>query len=382
MKRTSALILTVVLAAAVSFGADEKAPTTRPADQARHVDLAICLDTSGSMTGLIDSAKQKLWAVVNELATAEPKPLLRVALYHYGNSGLDRETGWVKQLCPLTDDLDTIYGKLFALTTNGGTEYVARVVRTATEELKWNTDKGTLRIIFVAGNEPATQDNEFKLQDVCSATVGKGIIINTIFCGSEAEGSRTGWADAARWADGRYAAIDQDSGTVVIATPHDKKLAELSAELNKTYVSYGVRGGKGSANQSAQDANAAKLNPSAAAERAVSKSSSLYSNAAWDLVDAAGKKDFDITKVKEDDLPENMRKMTVAEREAYIAEQANRRAEIQKQIKDLGTERDAYVKKEMERKGLSEKSAFDAVLRTAVREQAVAKGFQFEKKAE
>ena len=123
--RNARAIVTLVLAAGfvlAAVGADvaEVAPKA-PAKEARqrHVDLVICLDTSGSMSGLIESAKKKLWAVVNELATAQPKPLLRVGLYHYGNDGLNKEDGWVKQLCPLTDDLDDVYGKLFALRTNG-----------------------------------------------------------------------------------------------------------------------------------------------------------------------------------------------------------------------------------------------------------------------
>ena len=107
-----------------------------PVPQApRPVDLAICLDMSNSMDGLIESAKQKLWAVVNELATAKPHPQLRVALYQYGNDGLDSENGWVQRVCELTDDLDTVYSKLFELKTNGGTEYVVRVVR-ATREVE------------------------------------------------------------------------------------------------------------------------------------------------------------------------------------------------------------------------------------------------------
>ncbi len=376
MKRTQLLTIGIVLLTGtwILLAAEKPAQdqSTRP------VDLVICLDTSGSMSGLIESAKQKLWAVVNELATAKPHPKLRVALYQYGNDGLNKENGWVQRICELTGDLDAVYGKLFALRTNGGTEYVARVVRAATMELDWSKDKDALRIIFVAGNEPATQDKKYPLKDVCAAAAGKGIIINTIHCGDEATGRRTGWADVARWADGRYAAIDQNHGTVVINTPHDQKLAALSRELNTTYVAFGVRGRAGAALQTEQDNNAATLNPAAEAQRAAAKSSHMYSNAVWDLVDASKEKDFDLAKVEAKDLPEQMRKMSLPEREAYIAKQTKRRAEVQAQIKRLSTLRDEHVKKEMEKKGLSEKSSFDAALRAAIREQAKRNNFTFE----
>ena len=146
MKKASMLVAMVVLVAAAWSGVAEASPAVPD----KHIDLVICLDTSGSMRGLIESAKQKLWAVVNELATAKPRPDLRVALYHYGNSGLKSSTGWVEQLCPLTDDLDSVYAKLFPLRTNGGTELVARVVKAACDELEWNKDKDTLRMDGVA----------------------------------------------------------------------------------------------------------------------------------------------------------------------------------------------------------------------------------------
>ena len=380
-KLSAAVALMAGLVVAMPAAAEDTAgaPAAAKAQRQRHVDLVICLDTSGSMSGLIESAKKKLWAVVNELATAQPKPKLRVGLYHYGNDGLNKEDGWVKQLCPLTDDLDDVYGKLFALRTNGGTELVSRVVRAATNELDWDADKGTLRMIFVAGNEPATQDKAYDLQATCKAAATKGIIVNTIHCGNEQTGRTTGWADAARWADGRYAAIDQNRGTVVVNTPYDKRLGELSAELNSTYVNYGAAGAKRKANQAKQDKNAASLGAGASAGRAVSKSSSLYNNAVWDLVDAAKGKDFDIAKLKDADLPKEMKGMDVPQRKAYIAKQTARRAKLQTEISALGKKRQTHIKKEMESKGLDESSSFDAALRNAVREQAQKKDFTFEK---
>jgi hypothetical protein len=373
---TAAEPSTMVVAAVTPAGS-ASASAERPV-QPRHVDLAICLDTSGSMSGLIESAKQKLWAIVNELAAARPRPVFRVALYHYGNDGLNAENGWVQQLCPLTDDLDAVYGELFKLRTNGGTELVARVTRAATQELDWSEDTNALRIIVVAGNEPATQDKEYKLQDICHAAAGKGIIVNTIFCGSNAEGENTGWADAARWADGRYASIDQNSGTVVIQSPYDDKLADLSAKLNETYVAYGAAGETRAANQAAQDANAAAMNAPAAAQRAEAKATALYRNAEWDLVDAADEEGFDLAGVKKEDLPEPMREMSAREREEYVARKRRERARLQDEIKQLGRQRDAYVREQREKQGLSEGSAFDAALRQAVREQAESKGMAFE----
>ncbi|HOS94841.1 MAG TPA: vWA domain-containing protein, partial [Armatimonadota bacterium] len=220
--KTRALILALALAGLcisvhVSTGAD--APAAGVPDTARvtpsqpkpvatqPVDLAICLDTSGSMSGLIDSAKQKLWAVVNELASATPAPDLRVGLIQYGNDGLDPTTGWVERKLGLTSDLDEVYNQLFALTTNGGQEYVARAITLARESMEWSADPRALKIVFVCGNEPATQDPEITVSQACEAAIAHDIIVNSIYCGPPQSDEALGWQEVAKLADGEYGAI-------------------------------------------------------------------------------------------------------------------------------------------------------------------------------
>src|SRR5262249_35331724 len=145
--RGSLLMRTRLLAAAVValFTTTISSADPAPAEAAKTIDVAICLDTSNSMDGLIDSAKLKLWTIVNDLAKIQPAPTLRVALYQYGNDDLDRTVGWVRKELDLTNDLDEVYKKLNALRTHGGTEYVARVCRDAINGLKWSDDKDALR---------------------------------------------------------------------------------------------------------------------------------------------------------------------------------------------------------------------------------------------
>jgi uncharacterized protein YciI len=204
-----------------------------PAQQAaktREIEVAICLDVSSSMDGLVASAKQKLWDVVNGLARAKPTPVLRVAVFSYGNNAYDPRTGWVRQEIELTTDLDRVSEKLFALQATkrpNSEEYVARVCKDAIERLKWSSAAGALKVIFVCGNESAVQDPVVKLNAVAESAVRKNIIINTIFCGSPADPIAAGWKDFARLSEGRFAAIDQDRGTVTVATPMDRELAQV-----------------------------------------------------------------------------------------------------------------------------------------------------------
>src|SRR5262245_65855224 len=171
--------LGAVLAAAALASAPADACGKKTAAP-RDIDVVLCLDVSGSMGGLIDSAKNKLWDIVNELAKAKPAPNLRVALYSYGHTTYDPKKGWVRKELDLTNDLDLLYKKLFDLTINGGTEYVTRVCRDAVVEQKWSTKKDALKLIFVAGNEPASQDPVVKLTEAADLAKKHDIIINTI----------------------------------------------------------------------------------------------------------------------------------------------------------------------------------------------------------
>ena len=347
--------------------------------QPRTIDLAICLDTSGSMSGLINAAKQKLWAIVNELAVAQPTPRLRVALLTFGNNGHDPEDGWVRMDSPLTDDLDLISQKLFALSTNGGEEYVGRVLQYA-DQLDWNPSDDALKLVVVAGNESADQDREVPFRDMCRALISKGVMINSIYCGPAADNIAPGWQEVARLADGQFATIDQDQGTVIVETPFDEELSTLSSAVNATYVPFGTDGRRGLANQAAQDANASGLNSSAAAARALTKGQAIY-HCSWDLVDACRAGQIKLEEVEAGDLPEAMRGMTVAERSAYIETMGRKRALIQEEINALSQKRNEFVGAEMKRRALDDTQSLDHAIRQMVRAQAVSKGFRFEEAA-
>jgi von Willebrand factor type A domain-containing protein len=367
------LALSLVL---ISFGPTfAQAPVSRP----KAIDVAICLDTSSSMDGLIGSAKHRLWDIVNELARVKPTPNLRVAVFSYGNNTYDPQTGWVRLEMPLTTDLDKISERLSKLSTSrtpGSTEYVGRVCRDAVEKLAWSADAGALKIIFVCGNEGAEQDPEVKLKPLAESAVRKGIIINTIFCGSPSDADAAGWKQFADLSEGRFVAIDQQRGTVAMATPMDKDLAVLSAKLNGTFCFAGKDAKLLAENQARQDDNALRLGIPAAASRAESKGGALYRFQAEDLVEKL-KQDpkFDVRKVAVDDLPDGLKKLTPDQRDKHVRDLLARREELQKQINDLAKKRAAFIEAETKKNTSAAVKSFDEALREVVREQASKKGF-------
>ncbi|HYD42355.1 MAG TPA: vWA domain-containing protein [Anaeromyxobacter sp.] len=339
------------------------------------VQIALLLDTSNSMDGLINQAKAQLWKVVNELATAKrdgQHPDLRIALYEYGNSGLAEEGHWIRQVSPFTDDLDRVSEQLFALTTHGGDEYCGAVIARAVDDLGWSTSPDDLKLVFIAGNEPFTQGPiDFRI--AVKRAAAKGISVNTIHCGPQAEGVATGWKEGAVLADGTFLVIDHDRVAADVPAPQDAELARLNDALNATYVPYGAHGAAMQQRQNAQDANAKKLSPSSVSTRAQSKASGLYKNSGWDLVDAARDGKVQVEALDAAELPAELRKLGPAERKAYVEQKGKERAALQKQIAAVSQARAAYVAKEQAKVAKAAQGStdtLDSAMIKAVRAQA------------
>lgn len=347
----------------------------KPAKQ--YVKIALLLDTSNSMDGLINQAKAQLWDIVNEFTYArcgnEARPSLQIALYEYGNDNISSREGYIRQVIGFSSDLDEISEKLFSLTTNGGEEFCGQVINSSLKQLEWGKNADDLKMIFIAGNEPFTQ-GKLNYKDATLQAKEKDVIVNTIFCGNYNQGVGSKWKNGAELTGGEYMAIDHNRQVVHVATPYDDVIIQLNAKLNKTYISYGYAGARKMAAQAEQDSNAYKLNESVALKRAVSKSSRLYNNSSWDLVDAAEDKEFEVSKLKEEDLPSELKGKTDKQIEKYIADKKAERAKIQKEIQELNRKREAHIAKNKK----EQQGELESALLTAIKNQAAKKNYKWD----
>lgn len=369
----SVCLCACAFAIAASEEGEGKKPSAGASKSEVSVQIAILLDTSNSMDGLIAQAKAQLWTIVNEFVKAKKNgktPLIEVALFEYGKTSLPANEGYVRQILPLTNDLDKVSEELFALKTNGGDEYCGWVIREAVNRLDWNPSSGVYKAVFIAGNEPFTQGSvDFHVS--CKAAIEKGILVNTIFCGDSAEGDRTGWKDGAVLADGRYMSINQNQKVAEIPAPQDAEIAKLGESLNTTYIPYGRLGQEGESRQRVQDSNSQSLSAANFASRTLSKANAFYCNDAWDLVDALKNGKAKLEELKEADLPEGLRKLDLAGRKARVEQASKQRAEIQARILKLNEAREKFLV--VERKKLADKSgaeSLDQVMVKALRDQA------------
>ncbi|MBN2531638.1 MAG: VWA domain-containing protein [Spirochaetales bacterium] len=354
-------------------------PGALPKTDAPLIQIALLLDTSSSMSGLIEQAKAYLWKMVNELAASkkdDKTPELHVALYEYGKNSLSPFSGYIREVVPFTQDLDHLYEELFYLSTNGGDEYCGLVMDRAIHQLQWSTKRDDLRFIFIAGNESFNQGN-VSYKEVCSRAQDRNIIINTIHCGGYEEGINGFWKDGAERGKGKYMIIDQNQEIVHIQAPQDDDITRLNEELNNTYIPYGSEGAQLKTRQATQDSNALSMNREILIQRAATKSTKTYKNESWDMVDAVENNKLSYEQINDRDLPEEMQGMTKEERKNYIEGLSKKREEIQDKIMELYKERETYIS---EQKKLNEKdTSLGDVIITALREQAETNGFVFEK---
>ncbi len=347
--------------------------TEKPAKE-QNIQLALLLDTSNSMDGLIEQAKSQLWKIVNELAAAKcddgSRPAIKIALYEYGNDGLPGREGYIRMVSGFTTDLDLISEKLFSLRTNGGNEYCGQVIQTSLQQLNWSVSSNDLKVIFIAGNEPFTQ-GPVSYRTADGNAKEKGVVVNTIYCGDFNEGINTNWKDGADMTGGSYMSIEQNQKTVYISTPYDDKISECNERLNRTYVYYGTQGRSKKESQSLQDSNADSYGKANKVERAVSKSSHAYENSSWDLVDASKSNDKIIVEAKEESLPKEMKGMTVEKRRAYVAQKAEERKAIQNEIQTLNKKRLEYIKTNTSKE--SNDTSLDGAMLRSIKVQAKSK---------
>ncbi len=343
------------------------------------VQIALLLDTSGSMDGLINQARAHLWNMVDQMGKmtriVDGKVRgvkIELALYEYGNSTLPASEGYIRQVLPFTGDLDKVSEKLHGLFTNGGSEYAGQAIQVSSTKLQWSSDPAALKFIYVAGNEEFDQ-GPISAADAMAAAAKNNISVQLIYCGSK----DATWESAAKLAKSDLATIDQNQVAVHIPSPQDAEILRLGDELNGTYMAYGAEGQASSARQKSADMSSAKMSPKVAIERAALKSKKAYRNESWDVVDAAETNGKFLETASDDKLPAAMRGKSLAEKQQMVAANAATRAELKSKIGKLEAERTAYVEAERKKAGGPAEQSLDTELLKTTKKIATKKGYKF-----
>ena len=350
-------------------------------DSKPRIEVAFVLDTTGSMGGLIQAAKEKIWSIASTMAAAQPAPEIRMGLVAYR----DRGDAYVTRAVDLSTDLDSMYATLMDLQADGGgdgPESVNQALQDAVEKLSWSQDDRVYRVLFLVGDAPPHMDyqDDVKWPVTLAAARSRGIRVNSIQCG-ENPSTTEEWRRIADLGEGSFFQVGQTGNAVAIATPYDERLARLSEELDQTRLYYGD--GEDKKRQSRKLEAAGKLHSTASvaakARRATFNASpSGASNLLGEkeLVDAVTSGGVDLHTIPREELPAPMQPLSTAEQKALIAETAERRETLKRQMNDLADQRAAYLREKVEESGGAEDSLDHGIYR-AVREQAAGAGLRY-----
>jgi len=358
-------------------------PTARAVPGAApQIEVLFVLDTTGSMGGLIEGAKLKIWSIASQMLQASPTPRLRVGLLGYR----DRGDAYVTRFTDLTEDMDSVYAQLSRFQAGGGgdgPESVNQALNEAVTRPSWSRDAKTLKLVFLVGDAPPHMDyqDDVKFTVSCGLAARRDLVINTIQCGAMAETARF-WQEIASRAGGCYTAIGQTGNMQAIATPMDAELARLNEEVGRTIVAYGSKQERDSVMAKqvrAEEAVAAA--PSAVADRlAFNAATGRVVQGGGDLLDDLKRGTASLDKVSAKDLPAEMQAMGPAERKAYLQRKETERSRIQARIAELSRQRQAYLEGEARKKAATGGAdSFDEKVGEALRAQALRKGIRYAK---
>jgi hypothetical protein len=360
-------------------GSVDKIPAhiSTPLDRPR-IEVAFVLDTTGSMSGLIEGAKQKIWSIANQMASGQPAPEIRIGLIGYR----DRGDAYVTRVFELTDDLDEIYGQLRQFRAEGGgdtPESVNQALHEAVSGLSWTPGTDTYKVIFLVGDAPPHMDyaNDVSFSTSVARARQQHIVVNTVQCGSL--GSTTPiWQQIASGGSGQYVSIAQDGAMVAMETPMDAPLAALSLELADTVVAYGDASEREQLRDKFRRSAEAPASVNASRLSFLSKTGGRANSGRSDLIDAVGSGEANLAEVPDEALPEELRELDLDGRKSYVEEKLAKRKEVQRKIDELGRSRDAYVKKENAKLRAEGKGdGFDQQVLEAIRTQAAAAGISY-----
>jgi hypothetical protein len=335
------------------------------------IQVAVLLDVSNSMDGLINQAKAQLWDMVSTMGQVRCEgmaPTFELSLYEYGRPSNGESNGFIKQLHPFTSNLDQVSSSLFSLSTHGGDEYCPQVIVKSAEDLSWDSANTTYKVIFIAGNETFRQ-GPVAWVTACQKAREKGIIVNTIYCGPRQTGIAEYWNLGAECGHGNFTNINQDATIEDIPTPYDSILFVLNEKLNSTYISFGAEGSSASLMQASVDRQNYEMNKAAAAKRVeVKGKKELYKNDDWDLVDAVENKKVSLATIDREALPDSLKRKSASELEQVVAGKSKQRSEIQNQIAEAAKKRNDYLAEER-KKRTSGDATLQSEMEKIIREQ-------------
>ncbi|UPK67634.1 vWA domain-containing protein [Chitinophaga filiformis] len=364
----------------------DKVQDKRNTTQAK-IQIVFALDATGSMSGLIGAAKEKIWSIAGSLAQAEPAPVIEMGLLFYRDKG----DVFVTRKVALSSDIDDVYAKLMQIAAEGGgdePESVNQALYEAVTKFSWDTAYNTYKTVFLVGDRAPHMDyqDDIKYPVSCGLAKKRDIVLNTILMGNDSKAMRI-WKEIAACNQGSYAQVGMDANDIEVNTPYDEAIADLSDKLDNTRIYYGSAKEKSAAYEKVSNskiiASGTKANVKAQrAEYNSTKAGKVAYYGQKELLESYKDKSVSLDSIKEEELPDLIKNMTAAQRKVFLEQKIAERDSLNRELVKFTKQRQEYIEKDLKsREAASVDSSFTNRIYKSIQKQTEKKNIHLKANA-
>lgn len=373
----------------ISRAADTGIPASNDTSHSAQpkIQVVFALDATGSMSGLIDAAKEKIWSIAGSLAQADPSPVVEMGLLFYR----DRGDVFITKEVPLSKNLDDVYEKLIQINADGGgdqPESVNQALYESITRFDWDSSDKTYKTVFLVGDCPPHMDyrDDIKYTVSCVKAKQKDIVLNAILMGNNSE-AKTIWKAIANCNQGSFTEVNMRANDIEVNTPYDSVISVLSDQLDDTRIYYGDEKQKGAAADKVEKTKfitrSAKANVKA--QRAeynftTTGKDSYYGDK--ELLEEYRDKKVVVEDIKKEELPEEMKNMSTAEKTKYVEQKLAKRDSLNKELIKYSKLRQEYIQKDLSSRDTTVvENSFSNQIYKSIQKQTEKKNIRLKEKA-
>ncbi len=209
------------------------------------IEIAFCLDLSGSTNGLIDNFRESIWGVINHINLYKPAQQLRIGVVGFSRPSFGKSSAYVKVLSNLTSDYDRMVADLWKLKpeVEKGDQFVSNALTMTGSGLNWSKSSKAIKIIFLIGNGNVnTGTGDYRT--VVNELTEEGFILIPVYCLQSRKSKEiAGWQQIGIMTKNILQSIYVDR-RIPVLPPIDEQgvLKDLAIQLDKQLVPYSKEG--------------------------------------------------------------------------------------------------------------------------------------------
>lgn len=375
MKQILTTFISSIFIAAIAHSQITENITDANNEKKPKMQVVFALDATGSMSGLISAAKDKIWSIVGSLTQTQTTPDIEVGLVFYR----DRGDAFITKRIQLTDSIDIVYAELMKIQAQGGgdgPESVNQGLNEAVELFNWDKDTSTYKAVFLVGDYEPHMDykNDVPYYITCGIARTKDIILNTILMGNNKVAEKV-WKEIAACNQGAYVNVNMNVNDISVSTPYDSSIAVISDQIEQMSYYYGAASVKAAKNdvkvkiRGTNSASKTNVKAQRAEYIAYSTKKEKY-HKQNELLSDLSSKNVSLDTLKQAELPDEFKNLSKDSLAVVVKQKTAQRDSLQKKLDEEVVRRNKYIETELSKRNKAEvEGSFNNVIFSNIQQQ-------------